>query len=76
MSTTYTIEVPDRLGLTEHDIKMLLVGQLFENGELSAGQAADIVGITKRTFIETAGQYGVSIFGYDGEELLQDIANA
>ena len=36
---------------------------MFEQGILSSGQAAEIVGITRRKFLEEVGKYGVSIFG-------------
>ncbi|MBN2260007.1 MAG: UPF0175 family protein, partial [Clostridiales bacterium] len=48
-----------------------LAGQLFEKGVLSSGQAADLVGITKREFLENIGKYGISIFG----ESIEDIEN-
>ncbi|TVQ03166.1 MAG: hypothetical protein EA359_10295 [Balneolaceae bacterium] len=48
---------------------MQLAAQLFEKGIFSAGQAADMAGISKREFIENVGKYGVSVFG----ETLEDI---
>lgn len=41
---------------------------------MSSGQAADLVGISKKAFIETVGQYGVSIFG-EGMDDLEKIIN-
>jgi predicted HTH domain antitoxin len=58
---TLTIKLPD--SVDETDVKMQLAAQLFAKGILSSGQAADLVGISKRDFIETVGKYGVSIFG-------------
>jgi len=58
---TLTINIPD--SVNDVDVKMQLVAQLFERGVLSSGQAADLVGISKREFIEDVGKYGVSIFG-------------
>jgi hypothetical protein len=66
---TLTLKIPD--SVYEIDVKMQLAAHLFENGTLSSGQAADLVGITKREFLETVGKYGVSIFG----ESLEDIEN-
>lgn len=54
---------------------MIVAAKLFEMGELSSGQAAKMVGITRREFLESVGKYGVSIFQYDVEELEQDLAN-
>lgn len=66
---TLTIQIPK--SVDEKVVKMQLATNLFEKGVLSSGEAADLVGITKREFLETAGNYGVSIFG----ESDQDIEN-
>jgi predicted HTH domain antitoxin len=73
---TIAIEVPDSLGLSEFDVKMILAAKLYEDGKLSSGQAADMVGLSKRAFIEILGKYGVSVFGYTFEELERDLGNA
>lgn len=54
---------------------MLIAVKLFEDGKLSSGQAAEIVGVSKRTFIELLGKYNVSVFGYSYEELEEDLEN-
>ena len=64
---TLTLNIPDTVD--EMDVKMQLAAQLFDKGVLSSGQAADIVGITKRQFLEQVGKYGVSIFGETTEDL-------
>ena len=64
---TITLQIPDQV--EEKDVKMQLAAQLYEKGILSSGQAAEFVGISKREFIETVGQYGVSIFGESLEDL-------
>jgi predicted HTH domain antitoxin len=64
---TITLQIPDQV--EEKDVKMQLAAQLYEKGILSSGQAAEFVGISKREFIETVGQYGVSIFGESIEDL-------
>ena len=46
------------------------------SGKVSVGQAAEIVGISKRSFIEIMGRFGVSLFGDSVEDLKSDIANA
>lgn len=55
---------------------MILAGQLYERGKVTLGQAADIVGVSKRTFIEIRGRFGFSIFGESVEDLKGDITNA
>ena len=69
---TLTIKIPD--SVDEKDLKMELAAHLFEKGILSSGQAAELVGISKREFIETVGKYGVSIFG-ESKEDIENIIN-
>jgi predicted HTH domain antitoxin len=64
---TLTIKIPD--SVNETDVKMQLAAHLFEKGIMSSGQAADLVGITKREFLENVGKYGVSIFGENIDDL-------
>lgn len=47
---TLTINLPDNLGIEEFEAKMLFAGQLHAKGKITLGQAADIVGISKRAF--------------------------
>lgn len=64
---TMTLQIPD--SVNEKEVKMQLAAHLYEKGIMSSGQAADLVGISKREFIETMGQYGVSIFGESIDDL-------
>jgi len=64
---TLTLQIPDTVD--EKDVKMQLAAHLYDKGIMSSGQAADLVGISKREFIETVGQYGVSIFGESIDDL-------
>ncbi len=68
--------IPDSVDLSDREAKMLLVSRLFEQGKLTLGQAAELVGLSKRAFIELLGDYGVSIFNYPISELDHDIKNA
>ncbi len=71
------IELPNDLMVSEFELKMLFASKLFDQGLVSSGQAAKMVGVSRRTFLETVGRYGVSIFQYENEEeLLEDINNA
>lgn len=71
---TLTVQVPDNLD--EREAKMLLAAKLYEKGSLSLGQAAELAGYSKRTFMELLGNYGVSVFDYSEAELEKDILNA
>lgn len=74
MTATLELTLPESVHLSESNLKMILAAKLFDMGELSSGQAAELAGISKREFIETVGRYGVSIFQYSAEELRRDIA--
>lgn len=74
MTATLELKLPDSIHLSEFDIKMTLAAKLYEDGTLSGGQAAELAGVSKRTFVELLGKYGVSVFGYDVEELEEDLA--
>jgi predicted HTH domain antitoxin len=73
---TLTINLPDNLDLEEFEAKMLFAGQLHAKGKITLGQAADIVGISKRAFMEIMGRFGFSIFNYSVEDLEHDISVA
>ena len=73
---TLTLHLPEGLDLDEHELVMTLASKLYEEGKLSLGQAADLAGLTKRTFAELLGKYNVSIFNQDADSLARDVANA
>ena len=73
--TKITLEIPGNLEMSQFEVTMMLAAKLYEEGKLSSGQAADMVGLSKRAFIELLGKYGVSVFGYDFDELENDLNN-
>lgn len=73
---TVTLNIPDSLNIGEQEVAMIVATQLYEQGKLSLGQAAEIVGLTKRTFAELLGKYNVSIFNYPATDLIKDVAKA
>ncbi len=70
-----TIEAPDTLSLTDNEAKMVFAAKLYEMGKVSQGEGASIAGVSKRTFIETLGNYGVSIFNYNADDLEMEFDN-
>ncbi len=70
------LNIPDSLDVDNHDLAMLVATRLYEQGKLSLGQAAELAGLTKRTFAELLGIYNVSIFNYPASDLARDVANA
>ena len=73
---TIQLQIPDDVNLKDYDFLMIIATKLYEDGILSAGQAAQIAGLSKRAFIELLGKYGVSVFSTSLTDLHSDIANA
>lgn len=73
---TIQLHIPDDLDLKDYDFSMIIASKLYEEGKLSAGQASEIAGLSKRAFIELLGRYGVSIFSTSLSDLESDIVNA
>jgi predicted HTH domain antitoxin len=73
---TIHFKIPDNLDLEDKDIAMLVASSLYEKGKLSLGQAAELAGLTKRTFAELLAKNMVSIFNYPPSDLTQDLKNA
>ena len=64
------------LNMNDFDVTMLVAMKLFEDGKISSGQAAEMVGVSKKTFIELLGKNGISVFGYEFGEVEKDLENA
>lgn len=73
---TIQLNIPDTVDLNAREAKMLLASRLYEKGKLSLGQAAELVGLSKRAFMEILGDYDISIFNFPTSELDNDIKNA
>ncbi|MCG9900321.1 MAG: UPF0175 family protein [Hydrotalea sp.] len=71
-----TLNIPDNVDLDNKQVALLVASRLYEQGKLSLGQAAEVAGLTKRTFAEILGDYDVSIFNYPASDLSRDLANA
>ncbi len=75
MNGTVELNLPKSVDINDFEIKMIVASKLYELGKLSAGQAAEVAGVSKRTFIELLGKYNISVFGYDEKELEEDLQN-
>jgi predicted HTH domain antitoxin len=73
---TVQLRLPDFVTINPREIQLLVASKYYEQGVLSLGQAAELVGVSKRTFIELLGDYGVSVFNYPAEEIERDFNNA
>jgi predicted HTH domain antitoxin len=70
------LQVPDKLKLSELDVKMSCAAKLYADRKVCVGQAAEIAGLSKRAFIEIMGHYGVSVFDQTDEEIETDCKTA
>ena len=73
---TLTLNIPDNLDVDNKDLAMLVSTSLYEQGKLSLGQAAEVAGLTKRTFAELLKKFNVSIFNFPASDLSRDVTNA
>jgi predicted HTH domain antitoxin len=71
-----TLQVPENLNMDSNELSMLVASKLYEQRKLSLGEAAQVAGLSKRTFAELLGKYNVSIFNYPASDLSSDVTNA
>lgn len=70
------LNVPDTLEIDDKEVLMAVASNLYERGKLSLGQAAELVGLSKRAFMEMLSSFGVIIIDYHPEDLENDVKNA
>ncbi|MGM0565760.1 MAG: UPF0175 family protein [Bacteroidota bacterium] len=70
------LNIPEGLNLKTFDFSVYVAAKMYEDELISAGQAAEMTGLSKRTFIELLGKYGVSLFSQSLDDLENDIQNA
>lgn len=71
-----TLNLPENVRLKEFDLEVYVASKLYEDGFVSSGQAAEMAGLSKKTFIEMLGKYIVSLFSQSQDDLLNDLKNA
>jgi predicted HTH domain antitoxin len=78
---TVEIEYPDDVlaGIDEERLRILareaLFAKLYEQGLLSSGRAAQLLGISRWDFLDLLGRYGVSIFD-ETADLAEEVGRA
>jgi predicted HTH domain antitoxin len=70
------LELPEKPELKNLDVTGYLIAKLYQDGLLSAGQAAQVLGISHKKFLESLGGFGVSVFSESAEDFLSDVKNA
>lgn len=50
------INIPGNLNISAFEINMIIASKLFNDGKLSSGQAAEVVGLSRGAFIELLGK--------------------
>jgi len=70
------LNIPENINMKTFDFSVYVASKMYEDGLVSAGQASEMAGLSKRAFIEILGKYGVSLFSQSVDDLHKDIANA
>ena len=73
---TILLTIPDSIDLSDREAKMLFASRLYEKGKLTLGQASDLAGLSKATFMELLADYDVSFINHPKSDLATDIDNA
>ena len=73
---TIVFNLPDTFDLNNNEATILFASALYEKGKLSLGQAAETAGLSKKTFMELLGKYGVSVFNQSTSDIEKDLENA
>ena len=70
------LKVPENIDLKDYDFSMIVASKLYKDVILSDGQAAEMVGLKKKAFIEMLGKYSISIFNISSSDMQSDILTA
>jgi predicted HTH domain antitoxin len=71
-----TLNVPEAANLSETDAQLLFSIKLFEAEKLSLGKAAEVAGLSYRTFYELLIRYNIPVVSYRDDEVQMDLENA
>jgi predicted HTH domain antitoxin len=77
VTISYRDELLDSLGMTpeqfEKDIPLLIAGKLYESAKLTAGQAAELIGMDKVEFLRSLKLVGICASNLRPEDIEADI---
>lgn len=64
---TVTLELPDTVDLRE--VRLMIFASLFGKGAISSGKAASLLDMKRSDFLAMVGQYGISVFSDEEDDL-------
>ena len=70
------LNIPDNVEINSNELTVIVATRLYEIGKLSLGQASEMIGCSKSSFIELLGKYNISVFNYLTSDLETDVRNA
>lgn len=73
---TITINIPYNVDVDDGEARLILASKLFEKGKLTLGQAAEMVNLSKRAFMEILANYEISPINSSISDLEKDVNNA
>ncbi len=71
-----TINVPETVHLQENEIVKFLAAKLYETGDITLKQAAQLAEMKTVEFAEILSRYDVSLFNYPPSDIPKDAAHA
>jgi predicted HTH domain antitoxin len=70
------LNIPDNVEINNNELTVIVATRLYEIGKLSLGQASEMIGCSKSSFIELLAKYNISVFNYPASDLESDVRNA
>ena len=70
------LNIPDNVEINNNELTVIVATRLYEIGKLSLGQASEMIGCSKSSFIELLGKYNISVFNYHASDLESDVRYA
>jgi predicted HTH domain antitoxin len=70
------LNIPDNVEINNNELTVIVATRLYEIGKLSLGQASEMLGCSKSSFIELLGKYNISVFNYPASDLESDVRYA
>lgn len=70
--TLLSVDLPE--GVTVDDARFELAAALYVSGRITQGQAADVAGLTRATFLELCARRGVPVTNITAEDFERELA--